>query len=159
MKETITSMDVVKTIVLILSALVFFIATPIVTIVAAAAFAIYHTERGHRSMLRDRGTDSHYLCCEYKSTKPTKERKNFKMNDIVNYLPVTLLAMFVLASLVVQPIYKAIVKFVISPIVYAIYILYIGVTTAIERSATTEAPPQQGGVIIKFNDASAQKAA
>ena len=160
MKENITALDVIKTTALVLSAIAIFMATPIAMTIAIAAFIIYRTERGHRSMLRYRGTDSHYLCCEYKSTKPTKERKKVKMNEeIVNYLSITLLAMFAVASLVVQPVYKIFVKYVISPIVYMIYILYVGISTAIERSAVTEAAPQQGGIIIKFNDTSAQKAA
>lgn len=126
MKENITALDVIKTIGLALSVVLFFIAQSVLAVIVTAvttAFIIYHTECGHRSVLRYRGTDSHYLYCGYKSTKPTKERKKFEMNETVNCLPITLLAMFAVASLVVQPIYKVIVKFIIAPIVYMIYIL------------------------------------
>ena len=81
------------------------------------------------------------------------------MNDFVNYMPITIVMIIALISLMVQPLYKAVIKFIAAPIVGAVYVLYIGITTAMERSAAQAVPQNTGGVIIKFNSISEQKTA
>ena len=81
------------------------------------------------------------------------------MNDFVNYMPITIIMILALVSLMIQPLYKAIVRFIVAPVVGAVYVLYIGITTAMERSAAQAVPHHAGGVIIKFNSISEQKTA
>ena len=81
------------------------------------------------------------------------------MNDFVNYMPITIIMILALVSLMIQPLYKAIVRFIVVPVVGAAYILYVGISTAMERSALQTVPQNTGGVIIKFNSISEQKTA
>lgn len=81
------------------------------------------------------------------------------MNDFVNYMPITIIMILALVSLMIQPLYKAIVRFIVAPVVGAAYILYVGISTAMERSALQTVPQNTGGVIIKFNSISEQKTA
>lgn len=81
------------------------------------------------------------------------------MNDFVNYMPITVIMILALVSLMIQPLYKAIVRFIVAPVVGATYILYVGISTAMERSALQTVPQNTGGVIIKFNSISEQKTA
>lgn len=54
------------------------------------------------------------------------------MSDM-NFIPVTILAMITMAAMLLQPIAK-LFKAVISPIVYLVYITWVGIVTATERS-------------------------
>ena len=71
------------------------------------------------------------------------------MNDFVNYMPITIVMIIALISLMVQPLYKAVIKFIAAPIVGAVYVLYIGITTAMEQSAA-QAVPHPSVILLCF---------
>lgn len=74
------------------------------------------------------------------------------MSDM-NFIPVTVLAMITLAAMLLQPIAK-LIKAVVSPIVYLVYITWVGVLTASERSTQMSVEN-----IIAFQPAAIRKSA
>lgn len=74
------------------------------------------------------------------------------MSDM-NFIPVTIMAMLVVAAMVLQPIAK-LIKAVISPIVYLVYITWVGILTASERSTQMSV-----NNIIAFQPAAIRKSA
>lgn len=54
------------------------------------------------------------------------------MSDL-NFIPVTVMAMLVVAAMVLQPVAK-LVKAIVAPVVYIVYVTWQGILTASERS-------------------------